>query len=169
MNPCVLGSRGDWVNVMVMGLDGVGSLDKSEVVCDFTKDSFDLRVHNLDGRNYRCVKDNLDKDIDPAKSKIRIKSNKVYVKLHKIPGEYGPDHWTELTSKKSKKDKLAKAKAKAADPMGGIMDLMKDMYESGDEKMKETIGKAMYDSRMGKKAEMPEPGNLGDLGGLGGT
>ena len=50
---------------MVMGLDGVGSLDKSEVVCDFTKDSFDLRVHNLDGRNYRCVKDNLDKDRQP--------------------------------------------------------------------------------------------------------
>ena len=27
--------------VMVMGLNGVGALDKSEVTCDFTKDSFE--------------------------------------------------------------------------------------------------------------------------------
>ena len=113
--------KGDWVNVMVMGLNGVGALDKSEVSCDFTKDSFDLRVHNLNGKNYRVLRDNLDKDIVPEKSKLRIKSNKIYVKLHKVPGEYGPDHWTELTSKKSKKDKLERAKAKKDDPMGGIM------------------------------------------------
>jgi len=159
--------KGDWVNVMVMGLNGVGALDKSEVSCDFTKDSFDLRVHNLNGKNYRVLRDNLDKDIIPEKSKIRIKSNKIYVKLHKVPGEYGPDHWTELTSKKSKKDKRERAKAKKDDPMGGIMDLMKDMYDNGDEKMKETIGKAMYDSRMGKKTEMPDAPDLGSLGGMG--
>ena len=50
--------------------------------------------------------------------------------------------------------------------MGGIMDLMKDMYDNGDEKMKETIGKAMYESRMGKKPDMPEPG-LGSMGDMG--
>ena len=44
---------------------------------------------------------------------------------------------------------------------------MKDMYDNGDEKMKETIGKAMYDSRMGKKTEMPETPDLGSLGGMG--
>ena len=44
---------------------------------------------------------------------------------------------------------------------------MKDMYDNGDEKMKETIGKAMYDSRMGKKTEMPDAPDLGSLGGMG--
>ncbi|MCI52658.1 calcyclin-binding protein, partial [Trifolium medium] len=31
------------------------------------------------------------------------------------------------------------------DPMAGIMDLMKNMYEDGDEEMKKTIAKAWTD------------------------
>ena len=157
--------KGDWVTVSIRDLPGVGSLDSSKIVCNFTSDSFDLCIHDLDGKNYRVLRDNLDKDIIPDESKLKIKSSKVYIKLKKIPGEYGADHWTELTSKKSKKDKRS-AKKKKADPMGGIMDLMKDMYDNGDEKMKGVIGKAMYDSKMGKKGK-----NINDLddptGGLG--
>ena len=68
-------------------------------------------------------------------------------------------------------EKKSKAKKKE-DPMGGIMDLMKDMYDTGDEKMKETIGKAMYDSRMGKKnsggGDDAMGGGMGGMGGAGG-
>ena len=39
------------------------------------------------------------------------------------------------------------------DPSAGIMDLMKDMYNSGDDKMRETIGKAMLESR--KRRQRP--------------
>ena len=39
-------------------------------------------------------------------------------------GAYSYESWQSLTSKK---DKVAKEKAKA-DPSGGIMDMMKDMY-----------------------------------------
>ena len=51
--------------------------------------------------------------------------DKVILKLAKVKGEYSFEHWTALTSKKSKEQKEAKKK----DPMGGIMDMMKDMYE----------------------------------------
>jgi calcyclin binding protein len=157
--------KGDWVTISIRDLPGVGSLDKSKVSCDFTSDSFDLCIHDLDGKNYRVLRDNLDKDIIPGESKLKIKSNKVYIKLKKVPGEYGADHWTNLTSKKSKKEKKSQAKSKKDDPMGGIMDLMKDMYDTGDEKMKETIGKAMYESRMGKK-NISDPSD--PTGGIGG-
>ena len=33
------------------------------------------------------------------------------------------------------------------DPTAGIMDLMKDMYDSGDDQMKKTIGEAMMKSQ----------------------
>ena len=49
-------------------------------------------------------------------------------------------------STKSKKSKESKEKIEK-DPTAGIMDLMKDMYESGDDKMRETIGKAMMESQ----------------------
>ena len=39
---------------------------------------------DLEGKNYRLVKDNLEKDIDPAKSRIIVKANKVVVKLQKV-------------------------------------------------------------------------------------
>ncbi|KAK9086020.1 hypothetical protein Sjap_026431 [Stephania japonica] len=42
---------------------------------------------------------------------------------------------------------------KEKDPMAGIMDLMKNMYEEGDEEMKQTIAKAWTDARSGKTAD----------------
>jgi calcyclin binding protein len=36
---------------------------------------------------------------------------------------------------------------KSSDPTAGIMDMMKDMYEDGDEDMKRTIAKAWSESR----------------------
>lgn len=65
-------------------------------------------------------------------------TNKVVVKLAKTKGEYSFDTWQTLQSKKTREEKRAKA-AKAStkeNPMGGIMDMMKDMYDSGDDKMK---------------------------------
>jgi calcyclin binding protein len=42
------------------------------------------QVWGLSGRNYRLIKDNLDKDIVPDKSKIVVKKNKVVIKLQKV-------------------------------------------------------------------------------------
>ncbi|KAL8192284.1 hypothetical protein R6Q57_027951 [Mikania cordata] len=42
---------------------------------------------------------------------------------------------------------------KERDPMAGIMDLMKNMYEEGDDEMKKTIAKAWTDARSGKPTD----------------
>ncbi|KDO24328.1 hypothetical protein SPRG_10403 [Saprolegnia parasitica CBS 223.65] len=47
------------------GIDGVGELPASQVTCDFTKHSFDLKIKQLRGKNYRLVRYHLDKEIDP--------------------------------------------------------------------------------------------------------
>jgi calcyclin binding protein len=136
-------------------LTGVGSIPKSDVKCEFTPSSMDLVVLNLEGKSYRMYRDNLDKDIDPAKSKYIIKADKVVVKLAKIKGEYGSyDHWSGLTAKKKKA-------AKKDDPSQSIMELMKDMYDSGDDNMKKMIGETMMKQQRG---ELGKGGMDDDLG-----
>ena len=44
---------------------------KEKVSCDFSTHSFDLKVLDCAGENYRLRKDNLDKAIVPAESKAR--------------------------------------------------------------------------------------------------
>jgi calcyclin binding protein len=80
-------------------LEGVGDV-KDSVDFSCTATSFDLRVVGLAGKNYRLIKDNLDKDIVPNESKIVVKKNKIVIKLQKKKGEYSYDHWASLTSKK---------------------------------------------------------------------
>ena len=73
-------------------LEKVGSV-KDNVKCDFTSSSFDLQVLDLNEKNYRLVKDNLDKDIVPEKSKFIVKKNKIVIKLQKVKGQYSYESW----------------------------------------------------------------------------
>lgn len=149
-------------------LDSIGTHDKSKISCEFTPSSFDLIVLDYDNNtNYRLLNDNLEHDIDVSKTKYIIKPNKIILKLGKIKGEYSYDSWTQLTAKKKKE------KGKKNDnPAAGIMDLMKDMYESGDDNMKKMIGETMYKQRMGQLGNKDGMGmggmdgmdGMGDLG-----
>ena len=95
-------------------LDGVGEV-KDKVTVEFGQYSFDLKVLDLKGKNYRLVKDNLEKDIIPEQSTFVVKKNKVVIKLAKKKGEYSYEHWTALTSKKKRSEEDNSKK----DPMGG--------------------------------------------------
>ena len=129
-----------WVKVYV-SLEGVGAA-KDSVQCDFTSSSFDLRVEDLGGKSYRLVKRNLSHDIVAAESKCVVKRNTIIVKLKKVQGEYGTyDSWTELEGKRKERD--------SSDPSAGIMDMMRDMYNSGDDNMKKVIGEAMMKAKQG--------------------
>jgi calcyclin binding protein len=140
---------------LYLDIPNVGSISKENIGCHFTKSSFDLIVNDLHGKNYRLLKDNLDKDIDPEKSKYLVKKNKITIKLAKVKAEYGSyDSWQNLSSKKSKK---SKEKMKT-NPSDSIMDMMKDMYDSGDDNMRKVIGETMLKQRngeLGKNQDMP--------------
>ncbi|CAM9418064.1 unnamed protein product [Chrysoparadoxa australica] len=127
-----------WVTIYVT-LEGAGRA-KDSTTCNFSKRGFDLKVEDLEGQKYRLVKDNLDKDIVPEDCKFIVKKDRIVIKLKKVKGEYSYDHWTDLTQKRPK---AAASKGKKDDPMGGIMDMMKDMYDQGDDNMKKTIGESM--------------------------
>ena len=109
--------QGEYNSPMVsifIELDGVGTV-KDNVEVTFSTHGFDVKVHGLNGKNYRLLKDNLEKDIVPDKSKFIVKNNKIVVKLQKVKGQFSYDQWTSLTAK-NKKPQDADAKK---DPMGG--------------------------------------------------
>jgi calcyclin binding protein len=153
-------------------LNDIGSHDKSKISCEFTSTSFDLIVTDFGEKSmsYRLLNDNLAHEIDVSKSKYIIKSNKIIIKLGKIKGEYSYDHWTDLSAKKKKSSSSSGGKNKE-DPTAGIMDLMKDMYDNGDDNMRKMIGETMYKQRTGQlNGKDGGMGGMGDLGmdGLGG-
>jgi calcyclin binding protein len=73
-----------------------------------------------------------------------VKKNRITLKLRKTEGEFGTEHWTGLTKKRAH---AALDSASKADPTSGLMDMMKDLYEDGDDNMRKTIGEAMLKSR----------------------
>ena len=127
------------------GMEGVGAC-KERVSCDFTKSSFDLKILDFNGKDYRLFKDNLDKDIVPEESKVVVKKNRITITMRKAKGKYGYDNWTDLSAKRPK----GEADKAAADPGAGIMDMMKQMYDDGDDTMKKAIGEAMLKSKSGE-------------------
>eukprot|EP01031_Cornospumella_fuschlensis_P033836 gene33836-40939_t len=136
-------------------LEGVGEV-KDRVNVSFTTGSFDLQVRDLRGKNYRLLNNNLEKDIVPEESTFVVKKNKVVLKLKKKKGEYSYEHWTALTAKKKRDEDKAASK----DPSAGIMEMMKNMYEDGDENMKRIIGEAMLKSQRGEKPSAPDMSDL---------
>jgi len=135
---------------LYIDLPGVGSLDRSQIKCDFTSGSFDLVVNDLNGKSYRLFKDNLEKDIDQGKSKCIVKKERIVIKLAKVKSEYGSfDMWNQLTAKKKKNP------SKKENPQNSIMELMKDMYDSGDDQMKKMIGETMLKQRNGGLEKNP--------------
>ena len=149
-----------WVNILIPIEGAIAAKDRT--TCDFGTDTFDLRVNDVAGKNYRLVVEALDKDIVPGESKVVVKKNKVILKLKKIKGEYSYDHWADL---KKMGGKAAKEKEKSRDPSAGIMDMMKDLYDNGDDNMRKIIGESMMKSQRGEKmdpADTKIPGSEDD-------
>lgn len=108
--------------------------------------SVELKFHDVQGKNYVFAIPKLNKEIVPKQCKVLVKPTRVTITLVKA----SKGDWQDLHFKEDKlKPKLDKEK----DPMAGIMDLMKNMYEEGDEEMKKTIAKAWTDARSGKTAD----------------
>lgn len=176
------------VVTIYLPLPNIGHHDPSKISCTFTSSSIDIIVsdytptptttlsNNAAGNttttntvSYRLLNNNLEKDIDVSTTKYSIKSNKIIVKLGKVKGEYGSyDTWTQLSSKKDKKS--SSSTKDASNPAAGIMDLMKDMYDEGDDNMKKMIGETMYKQRMGQLNNNKDDmmGGMGGMGGFGG-
>lgn len=123
----------------------VQSLSKENVQCEFKRRGFKLLVKELDKKNYELHINTLMEEILPEDSYFKIKTDTVLLMLKKK--EQGKT-WPYVTEreKKSKEEKKPKFDEKS-DPNESLMSMLHQMYEDGDDEMKRTIAKSMYESR----------------------
>lgn len=133
----------DKVKVSVR-FEGIGKHPKENISVTFGKSQFDLKIMNWQGKNWRLVKTNLEKEVDTEKCAFKVTNNSVYIYLAKIKGEFGYPSWTELCEKRAKKPE------NKDNPTAGLMDMMRDMYNDGDDNMRKAIGEAMVNAQAGK-------------------
>ena len=135
---------------LMSGLDGIGKHNKHNIDCEFTDNSLDLRVLDFNGKNFRLRISPLNNLIDPAASKMKVKSNSIVLELKK---HKTPKHWDDVKEKKSSlsSNDAGKKKTKSGDddglaeggdPGASLMSMMKKLYEEGDENMKRTIAES---------------------------
>ncbi|KAG7593368.1 SGS domain [Arabidopsis thaliana x Arabidopsis arenosa] len=128
---------------MYISLEGV---DEDKVQAEFKPMSLDIKIHDVQGKNYRCTIPKLHKEIVPEKCKVLVKPKRIVITMFKS----SRGNWLDIHHKE---DKIKPSLEKEKDPMAGIMGMMKNLYEDGDEEMKKTIAKAWTDARSGKTAD----------------
>ena len=144
------------------GIDGVGSIPADNISCEFEDQSLDLKIQDLNGKNYRLRFPQLQHEIDLASCKFNIKTNGISITLIK---KESSEKWTDLKPKKSLvgKAKNVTKKSTDKDAYGDLMGMMKNMYEDGDDDMKRMISESWQKSqdKGGAKGDM-SPGEVKD-------
>lgn len=147
------------VKIYISDIPGLAAAEESQVVADFTNSSVNVKVNDLNNRNYNFSISELSGNIKPQLSKAVLKKGNIIVTMTKTI----TNPWEEFTmaerkkkEAKKEKEKLDEMSKKDEDPSAGIMKMMQKMYDEGDEDMKRTITKAWYESKSGKKPGMPE-------------
>lgn len=124
-------------------LPEVETLPEGNVSSKFTSNSLELKVLGLKGKNYQFQMVNLLHPIVPKSSSVKVKTGKLSILLNKSKEE----NWSCLTAAENKNSKQQPKFDENKDPGEGIMDLMRKMYDEGDDEMKRTIAKAWTESR----------------------
>lgn len=145
-----------FVKLYLTNIPGLSELDQDAVKTNFTDESLEVRIENYKNKNlvfniYKtCHK------INPEKSYHKIKSDYLLVFICKHNPGSNWSHFTYADRMKSDSNKLksdGKVNDKAGDdPSAGLMDMMKKLYDDGDEEMKRTIAKAWTEGQQ-KKAD----------------
>ncbi|EWS74478.1 siah interacting protein, amine-terminal protein (macronuclear) [Tetrahymena thermophila SB210] len=132
--------NGQNVNVSLY-IDDISKVNPSNVQVTFTDQSFEVKVLDLNGRNYKFAIPKLYDKIKPSECKYVIKSSSISIKMKATKS-----YWSQLTYKED----AFKAKGSdedSKDPSKSLMDMMKNLYETGDDKMKETIAKSFQQAQ----------------------
>ncbi|KAL2727995.1 calcyclin-binding protein [Vespula maculifrons] len=126
-------------------LKNVHTLPNKDVTCKYTEKSMDLYIFGLDNKNYHLPINNLCEDIDTQKSYVKIKTDMIIVYLAKKL----PKNWSHVTGveKRIKEAKTPSVPDMGDDPGASLVNLMKKMYQDGDDEMKKTIAKAWTENQ----------------------
>ena len=147
-------------------LTGADALSMDNVHPTFCENSFSVKVCNLNGNDYEFSMKSLLHEIVPAESIVKLKKDTVFLMLKKK----SPINWPSLTMteqqlKERQENKMKPKQDDSGEPGDGMMNIMKQMYESGDDEMKRNIAKAWTESRE-KQMSGEQGGGMGGMGGM---
>ncbi|KOC65975.1 Calcyclin-binding protein, partial [Habropoda laboriosa] len=135
---------------LYISLKDVHQLPKEAVICDFTENSLDLRVLGLDNKNYNLTINNFCEDIDINNSNVKTKTDMVVISLAKKVAK----NWSHVTGIEKRitesKSSLGPDISEDNDPgtsLMSLMNLMKKMYQEGDDELKKTMNQAWAKSQ----------------------
>ncbi|CCF75340.1 Calcyclin-binding protein [Babesia microti strain RI] len=123
--------------------DNISTHDRSKINLQCDASSVSLTVNDFkspdNNANYMFRIAKLHSKINPEKSSYHLKTNYIVLSLEKE----SPGHWPSVEYKQSNitKPKIPEAD-KDSDPNSMLIDLMKNLYQEGDDEMKRTIAKA---------------------------
>ncbi|XP_013419953.1 calcyclin-binding protein [Lingula anatina] len=129
--------------------NGVQKNPAENVTSSFTERSMKLRIQDLEGKDYLLEIRHLFDDIIPTESYHKVKTDMVLVMLKKKEQK---KTWAYVTETENKIKEKKKPKLDDKDPGEGLMQMMKQMYEDGDDEMKRTIAKAWTESQTKQSA-----------------
>ncbi|XP_048188313.1 calcyclin-binding protein-like [Perognathus longimembris pacificus] len=135
-------------------LTGVHQVPNENVQVHFMDRSFDLLVNNLNGKNNSMIVNNLLKPISVEGSSRKVKTDTVLILCKKKAENVRWDYLTQV--EKECKEKEKPSYDTEADPSEGLMNVLKKIYEDGDDDMKRTINKAWVESREKQAKGDPE-------------
>lgn len=87
------------IRQIYVSLEGV---DESKIESEFKPMSFDVKFHDVQGKNYRCAIPKLNKEIVPEKCKVLVKPTRVVITLVKA----SKGNWLDLHFKEDKVMKM---------------------------------------------------------------
>jgi len=152
-----------FIKVYLTNLPGLASLNKDNIQLEFTEQSVSVKVEDLGGKDFSFAIKQTAYPVNPASSHHKVKSD--YLLIFIAKAKEG-NKWSHITHAEKvaadSKNKAMEPKPDASkDPSAGLMDMMKKMYEEGDDEMKRTIAKAWTEGQ-DKKGMGGMPG-MGDL------
>lgn len=125
-------------------LKDVQKIPSENVEVTFTEGSFSVLVKELDGKNHQMNILNLLHPINDKDSYKKIKTDMLLIMCKK----QSTQKWECLTkTEKQSKDKDKPKTDDNSDPSDGLMNMLKKIYDEGDDEMKRTINKAWSESQ----------------------
>jgi len=123
----------------------------------------DLKIRGFKGKNWRFLLKPLTYHVDPANCRIQVKSSSISITLKKEDKQ----HWINLTKKSGpslgskasagRDEESAYPSGNQDDPSDSLMQMMKNLYDTGDEDMKRTIAESFAKARSGQIPPLGSP------------
>jgi len=148
-----------FVKLYLTGLNGVDKCPQENIKIEYTNESVNLRVGPFSEQANKVFTFGIKKTchmINPDKSYHKAKSDylAVFLAKHNPGSDWSHITYAEKIAAESKKKSEEPKMDDNADPSAGIMNMMKKMYQDGDDEMKRTIAKAWTEGQ-DKKTPMP--------------